>query len=94
MPPEFNGGLDVERTGYAQNALVVDVYVMMPVQLVAYPAVTHIWVGLMDFFDLFRDMIIFLFAPALCLPQPLVIRRSCEMQKLAEFPHWKGGFLR
>lgn len=94
LPSELDGRLDVERTADAQNALVADMDIMVPVQLVAYPAVAHIRVDLMDLLDLFRDALVFLFIQALCLFKPLVIRRPCEMQKVAEFPHRKGLFLR
>ena len=61
MPPEFNGGLDIERTADAQDTFVVDMDVMIPEKLVPYPAVAHIGVKLVNFLHLFRDALVFLF---------------------------------
>ena len=94
MSSEFDGGLDAERTIDAQDAFVVDVDVMAPIQLVPYPAVAHIRVGLMDFLHLLRDALVFLLTVALWMPEPSVICRPCEVQETAEFPYWQGAFLR
>ena len=74
MPSELNGRLDVERTIDAQDVFVVDVDVMVPVQLVTYPAIAHIRVSFMDFLHLLRDALVFLFTQALGMIKPSVIR--------------------
>ena len=61
MPSELDGGLDVEYTVDAQDSFIIDVDIMVPVQLIPYPAISHIRVGIMDFLHLFRDALVFLF---------------------------------
>ena len=74
MPPELDGGLDMERTADAQDTLVVDSDAMMPVQFIPHPAVSHIRVNLMNFLHLLRDTLVFLFTQALRMIKPSVIR--------------------
>lgn len=74
MPPELEGRLDLEHTVDAKDSFVVDVDVMIPIQLVPDSSVSHVRVGLMDFFHLVCDVRILLLAAAFGMFEPTVIR--------------------
>ncbi|MPN35350.1 hypothetical protein SDC9_182848 [bioreactor metagenome] len=58
MPSVFDDGLDMQGTVNAEDALVVHMDVVVPVQFVPYPAVSHIRMRLMDLLNLARDSLV------------------------------------
>ncbi len=57
---ELDGRLDAYRTTDTKDAFVIDMNIMPPIQLVAYPAVAHIRISFMNFLHRLSNSLVFL----------------------------------
>jgi hypothetical protein len=68
--------LDMLFTADPQNPFIIDIDVIMPVQFIPYPAISHIRMLFMDNLDRFRNLLISLFTVTYRFFQPAVIGPS------------------
>ena len=69
----FYCGLDILLTTDPQNSLIIDINAVMPVQLIPYPAISHVWMLFMDGSDLFCNLLIASFVVTDRILQPAVV---------------------
>lgn len=86
--------LYMQHAIHAQNAFVVDVDGMVPIQFIPDSAVAHVGVYLVNLFHLPGNALILQFALTLRLPQPLVVGGASDAQDAAQQPYRPSPFLR
>lgn len=69
----LNCGLDMKSTVDTKDAFIIYMDVVVPVQLVTYSPVPHVWMCIMDFPNLTGDSFVLKFMAALGVFQPFVI---------------------